>query len=144
MNMTLGTFFALCLGAFYLWQNKRNEKRAFIARERIMNDNVLYQHIKTGLREFHWKKRHEPDFFGIVFDANNGQLLFEDAHLCIYKVIHFAEFRLGFYFKDIKQYGLYGSFDGFEKYYRTDSDFKKEELLYYDEDDDIDEEGIDD
>ncbi len=69
----------------------------------------------------------------------DGELLFENAHLQVYNVEHFAESRLGFYFKDLNEYGLYGLFVGndadiYESYYRTDSTFKKEGRLLYDDD----------
>jgi hypothetical protein len=55
-----------------------------------------------------------------------------------YNVDHFAETRVGFYFKDLNEYRMYGFFAGngdetFESYYRTDSTFKKEETLLHDD-----------
>lgn len=134
MDITLGTFFALCLGAFYLWQNKRNEERAVVARERIKNDTILYKNIRTALREYNWKCDNDSDFFIRFFtDAKDRELLLDTAHFSIYKVDHTPEFRLGFYFKDINQYGLYGQFEEFESYYRTDKTFQEEGRLVYDE-----------
>lgn len=46
---------------------------------------------------------------------------------------------MGFYFKDLDEYGLYGFFAGndddvYHSYYRTDRSFQKEEMLLHDED----------
>jgi len=136
MDITLSSVFALCLGGLYFWKNRRDEKRAIAARKQIKNDNILYQHIKTGLREYNWKEDNEEDFFDKVWDAKDKDVLLENAHMIVHKVEHIAEFRLGFFFKDIKQYGLYGNFEGWERYYRTDASFNKEEALYYDSDND--------
>jgi hypothetical protein len=46
---------------------------------------------------------------------------------------------VGFYFKDLDEYGLYGFFAGegeefFESYYRSDSTFQQEGQLLHDDD----------
>ncbi len=56
-----------------------------------------------------------------------------------YHVNHFAESRVGFYFKDLNEYGLYGFFAGndddyIESYYRSDETFKLEGRLLHDDD----------
>jgi len=47
------------------------------------------------MREYHFRER-EQDFW----KAKEGELLFETAHLSAFHVDHFAESRVGFYFKD--------------------------------------------
>ncbi|UWU66114.1 hypothetical protein [Bradyrhizobium sp. NC92] len=121
-------------GGFLLWRQSKNAEKAQVANERLAKDNKLYQRIKEGMREYHWRER-EQDFW----KAKNGQLLFETAHLAAYHVDHFAESRVGFYFKDLNEYGLYGFFAGngdefFESYYRTDKTFQEEGRLLHDDD----------
>ena len=48
---------------------------------------------------------------------------------------HGPEYRVGFYFKDINEFGLYGLFAGngddtITSYYRTDRTFQKEEHVF--------------
>jgi hypothetical protein len=121
----------LCImvGAFFLWRRNRDAKAARVASERLEKDTTLYRHIKTGMREYHWRER-EQNFW----DVKSGGILFETAHLSAFKVDHFAEFRVGFHFKDINEFGMYGHFAGdaddfYESYYRTDQSFQKEERL---------------
>ena len=125
------------VGGFCLWRNARNEEVAKVATDRLKRDARLYQNIKAGMREYNWRERDNRDFWR----AKHGQLLFETAHLCAYHVDHFAESRVGFYFKDLNEYGLYGFFAGndddfFHSYYRTDRTFQEEGQLLYDDDDD--------
>lgn len=125
------------VGGFCLWRNARNEEVAKVATDRLKRDTRLYQNIKAGMREYNWRERDNRDFWR----AKHGQLLFETAHLCAYHVDHFAESRVGFYFKDLNEYGLYGFFAGndddfFHSYYRTDRTFQEEGQLLYDDDDD--------
>jgi hypothetical protein len=87
------------------------------------------------MREFNWRER-EQDFW----KAKNGELLFETAHLSAFHVDHPAESRVGFYFKELDEYGLYGFFAGngdefHESYYRTDRTFQKEEVLLTNDED---------
>jgi hypothetical protein len=122
-------------GGVLLWRQSKNEEAAKVANERLKKDNRLYQNIKTGMREYHWRERENRDFW----HAKNGQLLFETAHMCAYHVDHFVESRVGFYFKDINEYGLYGFFAGngdefHESYYRTDKTFQHEGQLLHDDD----------
>jgi len=98
---------AALIGSFILWQRSKAQEAAKSANARLDRDTCLYDHIKAGKREYDWRKGDE-NFFG----AKHGELLFETAHLAAYHVSHFAEFRLGFYFKDIEEYGLYGFFAG--------------------------------
>jgi hypothetical protein len=105
-----------------------------VANERLERDTRLHQHIKTGMREYHWREREQP-----LWKAKHGERVFETAHLSAFHVNHFAESRVGFYFKDLDEYGLYGFFAGngdefFESYYRTDRTFQKEEMLITNED----------
>jgi hypothetical protein len=121
------------VGGFFLWRHQKNAERAKVASARLESDNRLYQHIKTGMREYHWRNQ-KQEFLG----ARSGELLFETAHLKAFRVSHFAELRVGFYFKDIDEYGLYGFFAGepgeyFDSYYRTDSTFQKEGRLLHDD-----------
>ena len=96
------------VGGFFLWRNSKNEEAAKVASDRLKKDTRLYQHIKAGMREYNWRERDNREFW----HAKNGQLLFETAHLCAYHVDHVAESRVGFYFKDLDEYGLYGFFAG--------------------------------
>jgi hypothetical protein len=121
-------------GGFSLWRHSKNTEVAKVASERLERDTRLYQHIKTGMREYHWRECDQP-----LWKAKNGEKLFETAHLSAFHVDHFAESRVGFYFKDLDEYGLFGFFAGngdefFESYYRTDRTFQKEEMLITNED----------
>jgi hypothetical protein len=121
------------VAGFFLWRHSKDKEKAVVATERLTNDNRLYQHIKAGMREVDWQNR------GKAFPRySDGELIFENAHMRAYHVDHVPEIRVGFYFKDINEYGLYGFFAGngdetFESYYRTDSTFKKEEMLLHDD-----------
>ena len=101
----------------------------------ILNkDNRLYQHMKVGMREVNWRQQNEG-----YRRRRDGELIFEDAHMRAYRVDHFAESRVGFYFKDLDEYGLYGFFAGndddyFHSYYRSDERFKLEGKLLHDDD----------
>jgi hypothetical protein len=127
----------ICLAlvaVYFLWRFSKDKEKAAAANVRLTKDNQLYQHIKAGVREYDWQKRNQE--FKIHRD---GELVFENAHLKVFNVSHFAETRIGFYFKDLDEYGLYGFFAGngdeyFESYYRTDSTFKKEGRLLHDDD----------
>lgn len=50
------------VGAFFLWRSSKNAEKAKIATERLEKDNRLYQHIKSGMREYHFRE-HEQDFW---------------------------------------------------------------------------------
>lgn len=125
----------LALGIFYFLRRSSNdEEKAAAATARLAKDNRLYQQIKAGKREYEWHARERR--FEIHKD---GELLFENAHLQVFNVDHFAESRLAFYFKDSGEYGLYGFFAGngdeyHESFYRTDRSFKQEGRLLYDDD----------
>jgi hypothetical protein len=76
---------------------------------------------------------------GIYRRRKDGELIFEDTHMRAYHVDHFAESRVGFYFKDLNEFGLYGFFAGndddyFHSYYRSDQTFKLEGRLLHDDD----------
>ena len=121
-------------GGWYLWQRSRNVERAKVANERLAKDNRLYDHIKAGMREYHWRERDQP-----LWRAKHGEMVFETAHLQAFCLDHFAESRVGFYFKDLDEYGMHSFFAGngddfIESYYRTDSTFQKEGVLLHDED----------
>jgi hypothetical protein len=123
------------VGAFFLWRHSRGAETAKAASARLENDTRLYRNIKTGMREYHFRER-EKEFWR----AKDGELLFETAHLSAFHVSHFAESRVGFYFKDLDEYGLYGFFAGndddvYHSYYRTDRTFKKEEMLLTNDED---------
>jgi hypothetical protein len=134
MDWTLVVVLVLA-GVFFLWRQSKNTVKAKAANERLEQDTRLYRNIKTGMREYHFRER-EQNFWR----AKDGELLFETAHLSAFRVSHFAESRVGFYFKDTEEFGLYGCFVGndddvYYSYYRTDRTFQKEErLLTNDED----------
>ncbi|WPO40281.1 hypothetical protein [Tardiphaga sp. 42S5] len=117
------------VGVFFLWRSSKNEEKAKVASARLESDTKLYQHIKTGMREYNFRE-HEGQFW----KAKDGKLLFDTAHMSAFHVDHFAETRVGFYFRDLQEYGLYGGFAGngdefHDSYYRTDRTFRKEEVL---------------
>jgi hypothetical protein len=117
-------------GGFFLWQRSKNTKAAEVADARLDRDTKLYDNIKAGMREYQWREREQP-----LWKAKNLEKVFETAHLVAFHLDHFAESRVGFYFKDLNEYGMYSFFAGdgdefFESYYRTDSSFQKEEHLY--------------
>ena len=121
--------------AFLLWQRSKRAQAAEIAATRLNKDQGLFEHIKAGMREYNFRDRE-----GQLAKAKDRQLLFETAHLLAFHVDHFAETRVGFYFQDIDEFGLYGFFAGngdetFETYYRSDREFEKEELLMAEDDD---------
>ncbi|MCK1723459.1 hypothetical protein [Bradyrhizobium sp. 141] len=120
-------------GGFLLWRQSKNAERAEAAKDRLARDNHLYQAIKAGMREYHWRER-DHDFW----KAKNGEKLFETAHLAAFRIDHFAESRVGFYFKDLDEHGLYSAFAGngdelIESYYRTDGTFQQEGVLLHDD-----------
>jgi hypothetical protein len=122
------------VAGFFLWRRSKDKEKAAVATEVLTNDNRLYQSIKAGMREVDWQNRAQP-----LKHYSDGELIFENAHMRAYHVDHFAETRVGFYFKDLNEYGLYGFFAGngdevHESYYRTNSTFKTEERLLYDDD----------
>ncbi|SNT12314.1 hypothetical protein SAMN05216374_2791 [Tardiphaga sp. OK246] len=122
------------VGVFFLWRSSKNEDKAKVASATLESDTRLYQRIKTGMREYNFRE-HEGQFW----KAKNGDLLFDTAHLSAFHVDHFAEIRVGFYFKDLNEYGLYGGFAGdgeefHDSYYRTDRTFQKEQVLMTNED----------
>jgi hypothetical protein len=77
----------LCVvvGAFILWRHTKSTEAARVASEKLEKDTALYRHIKTGMREYHWRERIEN-----FWDVKDGGLLFETAHLSAFKVGHFA------------------------------------------------------
>jgi hypothetical protein len=110
------------------------KEAAKVASERLAKDNRFYQHIKTGMREYNFRDRDQH-----FWKAKNGQMLFETAHLSAFHVDHFCESRVGFYFKDLDEYGLWCGFAGegdvyIESYYRTDRTFQEEGQLLHDDD----------
>lgn len=122
------------VAGFFLWRHSKGKEKAIEATQLLTNDNRLYQHIKAGMREVDWQNRAQP-----MKHHSDGEMIFENAHMKAFHVEHFAETRVGFYFKDLNEYGLYGFFAGkgdetFESYYRTDSTFKKEGRLLLDDD----------
>jgi hypothetical protein len=85
------------------------------------------------MREVDWHNRDHP-----MRHYADGELVLENAHMKAFHVDHIPEIRVGFYFKDLNEYGLYAFFAGngdetFESYYRTDSAFKTEGRLLYDD-----------
>ena len=134
MDWTLVVVLVLA-SAFFLWWQSKNTEKAKAAIERLERDTRLYRNIKTGMREYHFRER-EQEFWR----AKDGELLFETAHLSAFGVSHVAESRVGFYFKDTEEYGLYCVFAGnddevIQSYYRTDRTFQKEEMLLTNDED---------
>ena len=128
MDWTLIVILVLA-GGFFLWRHSKNTEKAEAAKDRLERDTRLYGNIKAGMREYHFRER-EQEFWR----AKDGELLFETAHLSAFSVSHCAENRVGFYFKDTEEFGLYGIFVGngddiIKSYYRTDRTFQKEEML---------------
>lgn len=127
----------VAVGGFLLWRGsaaEKSEEKAESARARLKQDNRLYRNIKAGMREVNWRERDQGSRH-----RRDGEMIFENAHMAAYHVEHFAESRVGFYFKDLNEYGLYGFFAGsgdefFESYYRTDKTFQEEGHLLHDED----------
>jgi hypothetical protein len=134
MDWSLLVVLAL-VGVFFLWRRSKNAERARVATARLESDTRLYRHIKAGMREYDFRRRDEK------FDLRkDGEVPFETAHLSAFNVSHFAESRVGFYFKDIDEYGLYGFFAGndddvYHSYYRSDRTFKKEDTLLTNDED---------
>lgn len=128
--------FVLVIAAgWYLWQRSRNAEKAKAANERLERDTRTYHNIKAGMREYHFRDRDNK-----FWRAKDGELLFETAHMSAFHVSHPAESRVGFYFKDLEEYGLYGFFAGndddvFHSYYRSDRTFQKEEMLLTNDED---------
>jgi len=125
---------------FFLWRHERarvkGEERAVVATARLAKDQKLYDHIKAGMLEYEFRNRGNE-----FWKAKGRQLLFETAQFSCFHVDHFAESRVGFYFKDLKEFGLYGFFVGndpevdvFHSYYRTDETFQDEGQLLYEDD----------
>ena len=134
MDWTLVVVLVLA-AIFFLWRQSKNTEKAKAAKERLERDTRLYRNIKAGMREYHFRQS-KQDFW----QAKDGELLFETAHLSAFSVSHVAESRVGFYFKDLEEYGLYGFFAGndddvFHSYYRTDRTFQKEEMLLTNDED---------
>lgn len=125
------------VGGFMLWRgiaDAKNDEKLETAKAKLKRDNQLYQSIKAGMREVNWQERDHR-----FRHRRDGELIFENAHMAAYHVEHFAESRVGFYFKDLDEYGLHGFFAGngddyFESYYRTDNTFQEEGRLLYDQD----------
>ena len=124
-------------GGYILWRYKKDKERAKFSADRILRDTKLYENIKKGMREYRWRMK-ETDQFKNFINAKDKEILFETADMTAYNLDHFIEDRVGFYFKDINEYGFYSMFIGndpeadvFENYYRTDPEFEKEERLLY-------------
>ena len=119
----------IALAIFIQWRQSKGAEKSANANARIERDTRLYERIKEGMREYHWREREKP-----FWEAKDRELLFETAHMVAWHVDHFAESRVGFYFKDLEEYGLYGGFAGngdefHESFYRSDRDFNLEERL---------------
>ncbi len=122
---------AIAVVAFFAWKQKRYLDGQKIVKARLERDKRLLQHIKMAKREYEFSKRDQPSQI-----HKNGELLYETAHYSVFNVTHFAESRLGFHFKDIEEYGLYGFFAGgpgeyYDSYYRSDASFKIEGRLAF-------------
>jgi len=119
----------LIVGGFFLWRFSRQTAQA----SQVEKDIRLYEHIQNGMREYDLRTQKET-----FREPKNGQLLFETAKMSAFHVDHPIQTRVGFHFKDINEFGLYGFLEGDgdefqESYYRSDRAFVKEELLLYDD-----------
>ena len=123
----------LIVGGFFLWRSSRSTDRDFRPAGKTAKDIRLYERIQDGMREY--DARTEKERFR---EAQNGQLLFETEKMSAFHVDHPIQTRVGFHFKDINEFGLYGFLAGDgdefqESYYRSDRAFVTEELLLYDD-----------
>lgn len=123
----------LIIGGFFIWRISRIGDQRMVASSKLQNDVRLYERIRGGMQEYDLRTQKER-----FRDLKNGQLLFEAANMSAFHVDHPIQNRVGFYFKDTNEYGLYGFLAGDgdefqESYYRSDSGFIKEELLLFDE-----------
>jgi hypothetical protein len=135
-------FGGLALGSYLLWKYNKDknekEKSEKIASVRLQRDKKLYENINRGMRELRWM-RQKSHRLTDALSQKHGDVLFENADMIAYRLKHFAEYRVGFYFKDLDEHGIYSLFvgnedDEYESYYRTDRTFEKEEWLYYEDD----------
>ena len=123
----------LIVGGFFLWRSSRSTDRESIRLEKLQKDIRLHERIQDGMREY--DARTEKKGFP---EAQDGQLLFETAKMSAFHVDHPIQTRVGFHFKDINEFGLYGFLAGDgdefqESYYRSDRAFVVEELLLFDD-----------
>src|SRR4051812_44993806 len=93
----------LLAGGFLLWLLSRNADEAKEVSGRLQRDIRLYEHIQTGMREYdlRYPKGRPPEM-------QNVQMIFETNRMSVFQVDHQIQTRVGFYFKDIDEYGLYG------------------------------------
>jgi hypothetical protein len=124
---------ALFVCGFLLWLYSQNADQAKDVSNRLQRNVRLYERIQAGMREYdlRYPKARFPE-------AEDVQLILEDARMSVFQVNHLIQTRVGFHFKDINEYGLYGFIaaddDEFqESYYRSDRAFQQEELLLYDD-----------
>jgi hypothetical protein len=130
------TIFTIVLvGGYLIWlhlKNKKAEEKAQIAKETLRREQKLYENIKKGMREFLWWMQ-QGDNLEKHKNAQHREVLFENADLVAYKVNpDYEEGRIGFYFKETGDYGMFGIFYGngderHESYYRTNKTFDKTE-----------------
>src|SRR5689334_11714247 len=93
----------LVIGAFVIWRLSKATDQRSVASNKLQDDVRLYERIQSGMQEYDSRTLKEG-FRG----AKNGQLLFETANMSAFHVEHEIQNRVGFYFKDINEYGLYG------------------------------------
>lgn len=131
--------FLLIFGAFIFLGYKKDKEKKEKAQNIIARDNKLYANIQRGKREYDWRQNQE-NYRNLLKQPQHRSLLFENADMIAFNLEHFAEFRIGFYFKDINEYGIYSFFVGndpdidvFETLYRSDAEFKKEQILICDD-----------
>lgn len=48
---------AVPVGAFILWRSQKQAEAVKVASAKLERDKLLYEHIKTGMREYDWRKR---------------------------------------------------------------------------------------
>jgi hypothetical protein len=137
--------FLLIFGVFIFLGYKKDKEKQERAQKKIAHDTKLYENIKKGKREFNWRMETDKDNFRSLYwktleNEEPRALLFETADMIAFSLWHRPETRIGFYFKDINEYGLYTSFVGndpendfFEMFYRSDEEFKTKQILIYDD-----------
>lgn len=69
------------VAGFFLWRHSKAKEKAVVANEVLTKDNQLFQHIKAGMREHEWQNRGQA-----YKHHEDGDLLFENAHMAAYNV----------------------------------------------------------
>lgn len=124
------TFIALSIVTDKEWQffHATSDKELVHLRSYVqrIKDTLLRARLEQAIHERYIGARAENADFDSAF---------ETAEYSVRHVHHFAETRFGIYVKKTNDFGIYGIFyadDGrkFEKYYRSDPTFEKEQRLH--------------